>query len=95
MGFDAGNLNAVALGARRDWPNRKLILCADNDCGTGPNVGVAKAKEAVMAVGGLMTVPFMAGGQPCDFNDLYRSAGPETVRAFVAAAFIVGGQYNA
>lgn len=95
VAFDAGNLKAVALGARKDWPDRRLILCADNDCGSGSNVGVEKAREAALAVDGLLAVPHLAGGQPCDFNDLYRSAGPDTVRAFVEAAFIVEGQCNA
>lgn len=95
VAFDAGNLKAVALGARRDWPDRKLILCADNDCGPGPNVGVAKAKEAAMAVGGLMTIPFVADGRPCDCNDLHRAEGPEAVRAFVEEAFTVERRHYA
>ncbi|MDR1044778.1 MAG: toprim domain-containing protein [Candidatus Adiutrix sp.] len=90
VAFDAGGLKAVALGARRDWPERVIILGADNDSSGGSgNIGVTKAKEAALAAGGLLSIPFMVDGHPCDFNDLHQAEGPETVRAFVEAAFDV------
>jgi hypothetical protein len=37
----------------------------------------------------------MADGRSCDFNDLHRAEGVETVRAFVEAAFDVKEGHNA
>jgi putative DNA primase/helicase len=92
--FDAGNLKAVALGARRDWPKRLIIMAADNDAEGAGNIGVAKAKEAAMAVDGLLSVPFPRGGnrgRSFDFNELHQAEGAEAVRAFIASAYEVKG----
>ena len=90
VSFGWGNLKAVALSARQDWPDREIILAADNDCGGGPNVGLEKAREAALAINGLMAVPFLSsdnGAASVDFNDLHRLEGPEAVRAFINMAY--------
>jgi len=90
VAFDAGNLKAVALGARRGWPERVIILAADNDAGGAGNIGVAKAKEAAMAIDGLLSVPYPRGGNrglSYDFNDLHQAEGAEAVRSFINLAY--------
>ena len=63
---DAGNLHAVAVGARRQWPTIEIVVCADAD-----DVGRAKARAAAIAAGAKLAVPEFPSGAPgSDFNDL-------------------------
>lgn len=84
--FSAGNLKAVAKMARKKYPDRKIILCGDNDLETetktGNNPGVDKAKAAAVAINGLLAIPD-AGG---DFNDLHQTQGLEAVKTVIDAA---------
>jgi phage/plasmid primase-like uncharacterized protein len=85
VAFDAGNLLPVAELARRLYPEREIILCADyDDPGKGyPNpggIGVAKATEAALAIGGSLAVPHHEG-RKVDWNDLHRLMGAGEVRA--------------
>lgn len=84
--FSAGNLAAVATMARTRYPDRRIILAADNDAATeaktNKNPGVTAATEAARAVGGLLAVPDRAG----DFNDLAAAEGIEAVREIIERA---------
>lgn len=63
---DAGNLKAVATGARNQWPDAEIIVCADAD-----EIGREKGRAAAIAAGALFAVPeFPAGVEGTDFNDL-------------------------
>jgi putative DNA primase/helicase len=76
--FNAGNLEAVAQALRARFPDRRIVLAADNDATEGRvNVGVEKATAAARAVDGALVVPAMAG----DFNDLAVRHGLAAVRA--------------
>jgi len=91
--LDAGNLKAVSLAARQEWPGREIILAADNDASQPVNVGLAKAREAAEAIGGKLAVPFLHGGNRAvsvDFNDLFVAQGPEAVKAFINLAYTPG-----
>lgn len=83
--FSANNLEAVARMAHTRYPERKLILAADNDTltaeRTGKNPGFEAAQAAAEAVGGLLVIP-PAG----DFNDLAQARGPEALRVKIEAA---------
>lgn len=61
VAFDAGNLLAVAPAIRAQYPNHRIIICADNDHATelktGDNVGISKARQAAMAIGGEVVAP--------------------------------------
>lgn len=88
VAFNAGNLEAVARLARKQYPEREIILCADNDIRAGSNPGVEAATRAAQAVGGKLAVcPAIAGGK-ADFNDLATATpdGLERVRQVVEAA---------
>lgn len=64
--IDAGNLEPVAIAARREWPDTEIVVCCDAD-----PVGVAKGRAAAIAAGALVAVPeFPEGAQGSDFNDL-------------------------
>ena len=92
VAFNARNLEAVARMARQSYPDRELVLCADNDCesvkadGAPWNPGREAASSAAQAVGGKLAVCPPHDGKATDFNDLHRLRSLEAVRAVVEAA---------
>ena len=57
VAFDCGNLTAVAHIARGRYPEREIVICADNDVETNGNPGLTKAREAALASGSKLAVP--------------------------------------
>ncbi len=92
IAFNAGNLEAISRIARARYPDREIVLCADNDCetvrpdGTAWNPGTEAASRAARAVGGKLAVCPAHDGRTTDFNDLHRLRSLEAVRAVVEAA---------
>jgi len=84
--FSAGNLEKVAKMARSQYPERQIILAADNDtkneAKSGKNLGVEVAKAAAVAVNGLLAIP-EAGG---DWNDIHAAQGLEAVKSGIESA---------
>jgi putative DNA primase/helicase len=83
VAFDAGNLRSVAELARRKYPDRQIILCADYDDPTDQvpqagGVGVKAATDAAIAVNGLLAVPRLSG-RKADFNDVHQKMGAAEV----------------
>ncbi len=77
--FDAGNLVPVAKTLREAFPDKPIIIAADNDTKLaeekGRNPGVIYAKEAAEAVSGIVITPRFAKAEQnskefTDFNDL-------------------------
>lgn len=88
VAFNAGNLEAVARMARDKYPDREIILCADNDCetmkeGKAWNPGVEAATRAAQAIGARLTVCPALDGSKADFNDLHTARSLEAVRMVV------------
>lgn len=94
VAFDAGNLEAVAKVARETYPERELVLLADNDCtdrdGTPrtdeQNAGLVAARKAAEAVGGKLAVCPAHEGRSADFNDLHQARGLDAVRMVIEKA---------
>ena len=90
--FNAGNLETVARLARDKYPEREIVVCADNDegrrkpDGTPFNPGVEAATGAAQAVGGKLAVCPLIAGEKADFNDLHLALGVSAVRDAVEAA---------
>lgn len=80
--MDCGNLPAVAAIARRQHPEAQILICGDNDESTKGNPGKAKAKQAALAVGGLVILPLIAG----DWNDYHQAHGLEKTREAIMSA---------
>ena len=82
VAFDTANLLPVARAAREAWPDRQIVLCADNDRFTEGNPGMTKARAAAQAVGAKVVWPEFGEGpdRGTDFNDLAAQAGPQAVR---------------
>ena len=87
VAFNAGNLRAVAQTARQRYPDRSLIVCADDDRQTEGNPGRTKATAAAQATGGKLAMPVFNDGQAgTDFNDLHQTEGLEAVKAQIESA---------
>ena len=91
VAFNAGNLLPVARMARDKYPDREIILCADNDCetmkeGKAWNPGVEAATRAAQAIGGKLAVCPALDGAKADFNDLHRARSLEAVRMVIEEA---------
>lgn len=71
--IDAGNLEPIAVTARRRWPHAELVIAGDDDRQTSGNPGATKARAAALAAGALLALPQWPAGSPetlTDFNDL-------------------------
>ena len=71
---DAGNLKAVATGARNRWPNADIVVCGDDDRQTEGNPGSTNARAAAIAAGARYALPEWPPAAPLnlsDFNDLH------------------------
>ena len=83
IAFDAGNLEPVAQQIRKKYPDKKIILCADNDAFKPDkgNRGVESARNAADAIGARLVIPFFrdTSTEPTDFNDLFILEGMDEV----------------
>lgn len=92
--FDAGNMKPVAEDLRKKYPNSRFLFCADNDAftmknGEPWNVGIEKAKQAAVAIGGAPVIwpEFVScETKPTDFNDLHALEGLQAVKDRILAA---------
>ncbi len=87
--MNSGNLMAVAIALHAKYPEMCIVVAADDDWSNETNVGMIKAKEAALAVGGLLAVPKFAGQRgerDTDFNDLAVKEGLVAVKACIDAA---------
>jgi len=94
VAFNAANLKAVAQAMHQRFPALRLIICADDDAATKGNPGLAQAREAARAVGGLLAVPDFAAERPpgaTDFNDMAAVHGMDAVRDAIKKAAAQGG----
>lgn len=72
--IDAGNLRAVAIGARLKWLHRKIVIYGDDDRQSPMNVGRTKATEAARVADCKLEFPPFPPDAPAyltDFNDVY------------------------
>lgn len=87
MAVDAGNLKPVAEALRALYPDRRIIICADNDRTTSGNPGVTKARAAAKAIKADLAIPeFPEEEAGTDFNDLAALQGLSAVSRVLAAA---------
>ncbi len=90
VGFNAGNILQVCKELRKKYPAWRLVVCADDDHETPGNPGLTKAREAALAVGGLLAVPDFSGlkrgPKHTDFNDLACLDGLDRVQRCIEQA---------
>ncbi|HEU4854374.1 MAG TPA: ArdC-like ssDNA-binding domain-containing protein [Nitrosospira sp.] len=81
VAFDSGNLSAVASHLRDLYPDRPMLIAADNDHAAEKNVGAQKAQEAAQKYGaGVMLPPFAQGEKGSDWDDYARIHGDEAAK---------------
>ncbi len=81
---DCGNLENVAKAIRSKYPNKDIIIAADNDHIREDNVGLKHATQAAKNVGAMLVYPsFSFGVKASDFNDLKKISGIEVVRSSI------------
>lgn len=77
--MDSGNLAPVAQNLRKEFPEKAIVICGDDDRKLldnpkiGRNIGKDMAMEAAIGVGGTAVFPIFPKGtdnQLSDFNDL-------------------------
>jgi putative DNA primase/helicase len=79
--FDAGNLRPVAEAVRAAMPGLRIVVGADNDRATPNNPGMAAARDAANAVGGVVVAPTFAEHETgSDWNDVVGLRGRAAVR---------------
>ena len=84
VSFNAGNIGPVAVALHKAYPALTLVMAADDDHLSPGNPGLMAAKQAALAVGGLVVVPQFSAHRPdkaTDFNDMAALAGLVAVRA--------------
>lgn len=92
IAFHAGNLLPVAKAIRDKFPNKKLIIAADDDWKKADNTGLEKAKEAASSIGAHLAIPQFPKNRDdkdTDFNDLARLSGANAVRLQIESAKLV------
>lgn len=92
IAFDAYNLNSVSKLARAKFPERKIVICADNDKPHLPNqpeqggVGAHYGRKAAEAIGGYFALcPLYENHDKADFNDLACDLGLPRVQSEIDA----------
>jgi putative DNA primase/helicase len=83
-----GNLLAVSKSLRQKFPQRDIVVAADNDQWTDGNPGVAKATEAAQTIHARLAAPQFknTANRATDFNDLHQQEGLDAVKAQIQSA---------
>ncbi|OGS33036.1 MAG: hypothetical protein A2218_07845 [Elusimicrobia bacterium RIFOXYA2_FULL_53_38] len=89
--ISAVNLMPIARLVRDQYPEARIIICADNDVWTEQNPGLRKAEAAAETISANMAVPefFDLDTKPTDFNDLAHLEGLDAVRQCLAKAILL------
>ena len=88
--LNCANLLEVAKAARQLWPQREIIVAADNDQFTDGNPGLTKGTAAAKAIRAKLAVPRFQdkASKLTDFNDLAITEGLDAVHQQIGAAQI-------
>jgi putative DNA primase/helicase len=93
--MNCGNVPSVAEAVRELWPQREIIICADNDAFTTvndqpKNPGLDAAAAAAKKIHAKLAVPQFSNmaTKLTDFNDLHALAGLTEVRKQIKGAII-------
>ncbi|MFZ6673957.1 DUF927 domain-containing protein [Undibacterium sp. Xuan67W] len=89
IAFSASNIHHVAAAMRERYPDKRILICADDDSlteqKTGKNTGVIAATNAAKMVNGRWCKPLGLPDGGNDFNDLMHLFGIEEVKKQIAA----------
>ena len=86
VAFNAGNIRAVALSLREQFPRAHIVIAGDDDRATEGNPGREKATEAARLVKAIAVFPIFASDEGSDFNDMAQQAGSDAVKRQILAS---------
>lgn len=93
IAFNSGNLLPVAEAIRKKYPDKRIVICADNDQwvlknGEPYNPGIYFAEQAAIKCQGTVIFPKFNSleTRPTDFNDLFLLEGINAVRDQIVEA---------
>lgn len=85
--FSVYNLLPVVTAILKDFPQKEIIICSDNDRSSSQNIGLIKAQEVAKKFDLKIAVPFFKKeSQGSDFNDLLLEEGNDIVRKQLLSA---------
>lgn len=85
VAFNAGNMKSVAIKMQSKYPDAHIVLAADNDHETRNqkkelwNVGLEKAGQAAVAIGGAHVVAPITAPDVFDWSDVHLAEGLDAV----------------
>lgn len=81
VAFNKGNLEPVIKALKNKYPNKQIIIAADNDIKEdSPNYGLEEAQRVSSLFDCLVVIPYLKSGGKCDFNDVAITEGLEQVK---------------
>jgi len=88
VAFNAGNLKAVSENIHKRFPDKNIIIAADDDKWLSENVGLIKATEAAKSIHAFLIKPEFESldSKPTDFNDLHALQGIDSVKKQIEAS---------
>jgi putative DNA primase/helicase len=93
IAFDAGNLDPVIAAIRSKWPQKELIICADNDQWKERNIGKETAIAVAAKYNCKVAYPEFSDiskkEKPTDFNDLHCLEGLPKVKEQLSRSQLV------
>jgi putative DNA primase/helicase len=86
--MNSGNLLPVAKAAHVLWPQREIIIAADDDQFTDGNPGKTKGTATAKAIRAKLAIPTFTNTatKPTDFNDLHQLQRVAAVKEQIEAA---------
>lgn len=106
VSFNSNNLSHIAANIREKYPERTIILCADNDAKNKVNTGLEKAKALQNRYNNFIYIYpkfsdedikrnfILADSYPTDFNDLYILNGLNPVKDYIIESLTETKEYN-
>ena len=89
IAFNCGNLESVSQYVREQYPDREIIICADDDFKTEGNSGKLKATIAARIINAKLAIPHFDENRPdkaTDFNDMGNLLGLDNVALTITKA---------
>jgi putative DNA primase/helicase len=89
VAFSCYNMKAVARMVRHRYPDKRIVICGDDDWKVEGNPGVTRAWSAARAVKGFVALPQFKADRAdidVDFNDMCRSRGADAVKRLIDGA---------
>ena len=89
IAFNCGNLSSVSKYVKNNYPDKDVVICADDDFKSEKNSGISKANEAAIEINAQIAIPQFDKDRPknaTDFNDMANLYGMNKVKDVIEKA---------